>query len=128
MSEELMNLISTIILVPLTTIITSFLVAVLRKGLQKMNSEIKSEKLKDILSQAEGIIEQSVSTVGQVYVSTLKKNNAFTREAQTEAFNNAKNIALTMMSDEAKKLITKNYGDFDVWIKTKIEQAVSASK
>lgn len=128
MSEELMNLISTIVLVPLTTIITSFLVAVLRKGLQKMNSEIKSEKLKDILTQAEGIIEQSVSTVGQVYVSTLKKNNAFTQEAQVEAFNNAKNIALTMLSDEAKKLITENYGDFDVWIKTKIEQAVSASK
>ena len=64
----------------------------------------------------------------QTYVDALKKNNAFTKEAQVEAFNLTFNAVMAVLTDEAKKYLSAIYGDLTAYITNKIEAEVQLSK
>jgi hypothetical protein len=67
-------------------------------------------------------VVQAVTCTAQTFVDTLKAEGAFTKEKQLEAFNIAKNKVLEILGDTAVEALGEIYGDFDVWIYTKIEQ------
>ena len=48
----------------------------------------------------------------------------FTEDAQKEALNRAKNIALTQLSQDLKLFITTNFGDIETWIQETVESSL----
>jgi hypothetical protein len=64
----------------------------------------------------------------QTYVDALKKNNAFTKEAQVEAFNLTFNAVMAVLTDDAKKYLTSIYGDLTIYITKCIEAEVNNNK
>lgn len=84
--------------------------------------------LNTYITQAQDIIANVVVSVNQTYVETLKKSGNFTAEAQTEAFNMAKNTASKLITDNIKTAIESMYGNLDTYIETAIESAVNTNK
>jgi hypothetical protein len=69
-----------------------------------------------------------VTYTAQTYVDNLKKQGKFDTEAQKVAFTTAKEVALQLLTEDAKKMIGDLYGDLMVWLDTKIEQTVKEQK
>lgn len=128
MSNEIMNLIETIVVVPLVIAISSFLIALIRQQTAKIESSVKDEKAKKLIQIAESAVAQTVTSVTQTYVDELKKEGAFDFCAQKEAFEKSKQNVEKLLTEEAVSAVKETFGDFDEWLETKIEEAVYNSK
>lgn len=128
MSNEIMNLVETLVLAPLVVAISSFLIALLRQQTAKIEGKIKDEKAKRLLEIAEGVVTQAVTSVTQTYVDGLKADGEFTKEAQRAAFEQSKEKIYALLTNETTQAIQDNYGSMEEWIKTKIEETVNKNK
>lgn len=128
MSNEVMNLIETLVLVPLIIAISSFLIALIRQQTSKIEGKIKDEKAKRMLEIAENVVSQAVATVSQTYVDGLKKDGIFDTDAQKEAFEMSKDKIYKLLTTDTLQAVQNNYGDVDEWIVTKIEETINKSK
>lgn len=126
--SELMNTIMTVVVIPLLVAISGYFIAYLRKKAAEVAANIEDLTIRYYIQEANEIVLQAVETLFQTYVDDLKKKGQFTKEAQLEAFNMAKDITLKLLSAEAKAVLIELYGDIDLWIKTKIEQTVKQDK
>ena len=128
MSQEVMNIVETCVISPLLIALTSYIITFLHKQIVKLQAQIKDEKIKNLISIAEGIVDQAVSTVTQTYVDGLKEDGVFDKDAQKTAFEKSKTYVYSLMTEETKNAITENYGTLDTWVSTKIEEFVAKSK
>ena len=128
MSNEVMNLIETLVLAPLIIAISSFLIALIRQQTSKIEGKIKDEKTKRMLEIAETVVSQAVATVSQTYVDGLKKDGIFDTDAQKEAFEMSKDKIYKLLTTDTLQAVQNNYGDVDEWIVTKIEETINKSK
>lgn len=128
MNSELMNTIMTAVVLPILVAISGYLIAYLRKKAAEVATNIEDQTIRYYIEEANEVVLQAVDTLFQTYVNDLKAKGQFTKEAQLEAFNRAKDITLQLLSNEAKEILVEIYGDFDLWIKTKIEQLVKQDK
>ena len=128
MDNQLMNTIMTAVVLPLLVAVSGYLIAYLRKKAAEVTANIEDQTIRYYIDEANNIVLQAVETIFQTYVNELKAKGQFTKDAQLEAFNRAKDIALQLLSTEAKGVLIEIYGDFDLWIKTKIEQLVKQDK
>ena len=128
MSQEVMNIVETCVISPLLIALTSYIITFLHKQIVKLQAQIKDEKIKNLISIAEGIVDQAVSTVTQTYVDGLKEDGVFDKDAQRTAFEKSKTYIYSLMTEETKKAITENYGTLDTWVSTKIEEFIAKSK
>ena len=124
MNEILLNVLSvllTAVILPLISIAGTQLI-------KFINSKIKNNELAKQLTTATSIVTNAVRVVFQTYVDTLKKNGGFDKEAQAEALNRAKNIALSQITEDTKSYIEENYGDFNNWLTIQIESTIDLLK
>lgn len=128
MSNEIMNLIETLVLAPLVITISSFLIALIRQQTAKIEEKVKDDKVKRLLEIAENVVSQSVATVSQTYVDGLKKDGIFDTDAQKEAFEMSKDKIYKLLTTDTLQAVQNNYGDVDEWIVTKIEEIINKSK
>lgn len=128
MDAELLNTIMTAVVLPLLIALSGYLVAYLRKKATEAAANIENQTIRFYIEEANEIVLQAVEMLFQTYVDDLKKKGQFTKEAQLEAFNRAKDITLQLLTAEAREILIEIYGDLDLWIKTKIEQAVKQDK
>ena len=128
MSQEVMNIVETCVISPLLIALTSYIITFLHKQIVKLQAQIKDEKIKNLISIAEGIVDQAVSTVTQTYVDGLKEDGVFDKYAQKTAFEKSKTYVYSLMTEETKNAITENYGTLDTWVSTKIEEFIAKSK
>ena len=128
MSNEIMNLIETLVLAPLDIAISSLLIALIRQQTARIEAKIKDEKAKRLIEIAEGVVSQAVTSVTQTYVEGLKAEGAFDKNAQALAFEESKDKIYLMLTDETMKAVQDNYGNIEEWIKTKIEETVNRNK
>lgn len=128
MSNEIMNLIETLVLAPLVIAISSFLIALIRQQTAKIEEKVKDDKVKRLLEIAENVVSQSVATVSQTYVDGLKKDSIFDTDAQKEAFKMSKDKIYKLLTTDTLQAIQNNYGDVNEWIVTKIEETINKSK
>lgn len=124
MNEVLLNILSVVV----TAVILPLISYAGTRLISYLNSKIKDEKARELLSQATAVVTNAVRAVFQTYVDSLKKSGNFGAEAQLEALNKAKDIALSQLSEEVKDYITKNYGDINNWITTQIEATINLIK
>ena len=115
-------------IIPLLGILTVYAVKFIKiksdEITKKTNNEIANKYI-DLLSTT---ISDCVIATNQTYVEVLKKNNAFTAEAQKEAFKLTYDAVMGVLSEDAKTYLTSIYGDLTAYITTKIEAEVNLNK
>lgn len=130
MSESIMNLIFTVVVIPLIGILTKYLVAFFQLKTNELKEKISDERLKKYLKKAEDAIASAVIAVSQTFVDSLKANNTFTRENGKAAFVLAKEKALAIMGEQTLSILKDELksSEFEIWLDTKIEQYVRINK
>ena len=109
-------------------IIAGFVAALIKQKINAITAEIRNKKLGEHISTVVDVLTDAVLEVEQTYVDELKKDGAFTPEAQEAAKNQALAIAKRLITKEGKDAITTVYGDFEAFALTKIEALVKQSK
>lgn len=124
MNETMQQIVSACVPV-LCLLITAggaYLVALLRRETAQLQQELDNNTASKYMTMACDAVAQAVTYTAQTFVDTLKAEGAFTKEKQLEAFEKAKDKALEILGDTAVAALGEIYGDFDVWLETKIEQ------
>lgn len=124
MNEILLNVLSVIV----TAVILPLISYAGARLVTYLNSKIKDENHKILLTTATDIVINAVRSVFQTYVDSLKASGSFDAQAQTQALTKAKDITLSQMTDEVKTFIDKNYGSIDAWLTTTIEATINLIK
>lgn len=124
MNENMQQIVSACvpILCLLITAGGGYLVALLRKRTAQIEKELNNKTASKYMDMACEAVAQAVTYTAQTFVDTLKAEGAFTKEKQLEAFQKAKDKTLEILGDTAVKALGEIYGDFNVWLDTKIEQ------
>ena len=106
----------------------AYVVALLRRETAKIEKQLDNETAAKYIQMATDAVAQAVAYTSQTYVDTLKKQGAFTKEAQLEAFRKSRDKVMEILSQTAVDALMQIYGDFDVWLNTKIEQVCRETK
>lgn len=125
---KILQEIFTVCIIPLIGILTKYLISYIeikKESIKESNNSELAKKYVDLLAQT---IETCVIATNQTYVESLKKKNAFTPEAQREAFKMTKDAVLSILSSEAEKYLTQIYGDLNTYIENQIQASVNANK
>lgn len=131
MNENLNGLLITIIqavVIPAIPILVAFLVKLLKVKAEQATIKINNELARQYLQEAIDSVLQAVTYTSQTYVDSLKTQGRFDVDAQKVAFATAKEVALQLLTEDAKQMIADLYGDITVWLDTKIEQTVKEQK
>ena len=108
----------------LTTYICKFLYEKWSANKQMINNQ----HTQDTLDQVINMVLNCVIAVNQTFADELKKKGEFDEEAAKAAFAMCKDMAIKMLSEDAKKIITNIYGDVDTYLDTLIESTVKQVK
>lgn len=92
-----------------------------------VNSKIKDEKMRVVVTNVSMVISAAVATTNQTFVDSLKKEGKFDKEAAAKAFKLTKEAVMKQLTEDVKKLIEQNYGDVEEYVMTQIEQHVRDS-
>lgn len=125
---KLLQEIFTVCIIPLLGILTKYLITYIdtKKNIA-INQNINEIQKKYITLLAE-TIKTCVIATNQTYVDALKEKDAFTPEAQKEAFNKTLNAVLAILGEEGQKYLTEVYGDLNEYIINQIQAEVKANK
>lgn len=126
--NELLTTLIQMVVIPAIPVLITYLAKYLKAKADQATIRIDNEQVRIYLQEATDAVLQAVTFTAQNYVDTLKKQGKFDKEAQEQAFNTAKDVALKLLTEEAKQMITDLYGDITIWLDTKIEQTVNEQK
>lgn len=125
---KILQEIFTVCIIPLLGILTKYLIDWIQTKkntlIQQEENEIKQRYIEMLAST----IETCVIATNQTYVNALKDKNAFTPEAQKEAFEITKNAILTILGEEGQNYLKQIYGDLNIYIMKEIEKNVNIQK
>lgn len=120
-----MNQILLNILAAVTTCIILPLISFLGIKLsQWLSTKIKDEKAAALFTKAVDIVTNAVRITFQTYVESLKNSGSFGKDEQSIAFEKAKQIITSELTEELKAFISENYGDLQAWISNQIEASI----
>lgn len=122
------EIITSIISIVVTTVVLPLITLSGTKLIQYLNSKIKDENAKRILTSIATSVERAVRVVFQTYVESLKKSGTFDKEAQKMALVIAKQEVMRELDIEAKEFIVNNYSDLNAFITNQIEATISLLK
>ena len=115
-------------IIPLLGLLTAYVVKYVNAKSAEMQVKVENDKADKYIAMLDETICACVIATSQTYVEALKKENAFTKEAQLEAFDKTFNAIMKVLSEDAKKYLTAIYGDLTIYITNKIEAEVSLNK
>ena len=101
----------------LATWLTTFIVGWL-------NTKIKDKKLAMWSSEVCTIVMNSVQTIFQTFVDSMKKEGKWNEEAAKEAKEKAFKMIQAQLTEELKKYITDNFGDMKEYLMNQIEAMI----
>lgn len=115
-------------IIPLLGVLTTYIVKFINVKSEEIKATTDSELAAKYISMLSQTISDCVIATNQTYVEALKKDNAFTKEAQEEAFKKTYEAVLATLTDDAKDYLAEIYGDLNAYIKNKIEAEVNGAK
>lgn len=115
-------------IIPLLGLLTAYIIKYINVKSVEIQNKVDNDMADKYIAMLADTITACVIATNQTYVEALKKENAFTKEAQTEAFNLTFNAVMSVLTDEAKAYLTAVYGDLTTYITNKIEAEVNISK
>ena len=126
--EMFANELIQICIIPLLGTITAFLVMWIKSKTKEIQTKTDSEFVQSCLSILETTVINAVIATNQTYVEALKKENAFTIEAQKEAFNKTYEAVIASLTEDTKKGIMTMTNDLNAYIVELIEAQVNNQK
>lgn len=129
--NEILNNISPIlsnVLILIITALSSYIVTYINKKKKALQLEMDNMLAIKYTDMIEKTIIDCVNATNQTYVEALKKDNAFTKEAQAEAFNRTLNSVMKILSDDCLEYLTTITTDVNAYIYNKIEAEVNYAK
>lgn len=114
--------------IPLLGILTAYIVKYINVKSKEITNKVDNDTADKYIVMLADTITACVMATNQTYVEALKKQNAFTAEAQKEAFSLTYNAVMAVLTEDAKRYLTEVYGDLTAYITTKIEAEVNVSK
>lgn len=115
-------------IIPLLGILTTYIVKYINKKSEEIQVKVDNELANKYILLLTDTITSCVVATNQTYVEALKKENAFTMEAQEEAFKKTYEAVMAVLTEDAKEYLTAVYGDLNKIIITKIEAEVNLVK
>ena len=125
---ELLGKIFELCIIPLLGILVPFVIQWIRTKSAALVASADNDLSKKYIAMLTDTVTNAVIAVKQTYVDALKGKNAFTAEAQKEAFTMAYTAVLNNLTDEAKVYLNEVYGDLESYIKVLIEAKVHENK
>ena len=114
--------------IPLLGVLTAYIVKFINAKSAEIQHKVDNDNADKYIAMVADTISACVIATNQTYVDALKKQNAFTAEAQKEAFNLTYNAVMNILTEDAKKYLTEIYGDVTTYITNKVEAEVNLSK
>lgn len=128
MNLNLLQDILEVCIIPLLGVLTAYLVNYIKAKSLELTNKTDSEMADKYIQMLTQTITDCVIATNQTYVEALKKQEAFTEEAQKEAFQKTYNAVMLVLTDDAKEYLAEAYGDLTAYITMKIEAEVNKSK
>lgn len=125
---EILTLLLEIVIIPLLGTLTVYIVTLLKAKTKEITDKIENDKADKYIYLLSNTITKCVTATNQTYVDSLKKDNAFTKEAQQKALKMTADAVLAILSDEAKAYLPTIVGDLNTYILTQIESEVNRLK
>jgi C4-dicarboxylate transporter len=114
--------------IPLLGVLTAYIVKFINAKSAEIQHNVDNDMADKYIAMVTDTISACVIATNQTYVEALKKQNAFTAEAQKEAFQLTYNAVMAILTDDAKEYLAEIYGDVAAYITNKIEAEVNISK
>ena len=127
-SITLLQQIFEVCIIPLLGVLTAFAVAYIKAKMNELSAAAGNATEQKYLKMISETITKCVIATNQTYVDSLKNKDAFSKEAQKEAFELTYNAVLDILSDDAKDYIAEAFGDAETYLTTLIEEAVNKNK
>ena len=115
-------------IIPLLGVLTAYIVKFINAKSAEIQHNVDNDMADKYIAMVTDTISACVIATNQTYVEALKKQNAFTAEAQKEAFQLTYNAVMAILTDDAKEYLAEIYGDVAAYITNKIEAEVNISK
>lgn len=125
---EIMTIILEVAIIPLLIALTGYLVAFIKSKTKQITEKTENDKYDTYINLLSETITKCVMATNQTYVEALKKDNAFTKEAQLKAFEMTVEAVLDVLNDDAKNYLSAAVGDLGSFIATQIEAEVNFQK
>lgn len=117
-----------VIMYIINTVLKLLILGVVPYGFSLIRAKLKNDMQIKYLDKFEQLIKDAVAQVQQTYVSEMKAENLFDKQAQLEAFDMVKNNVVSMMNQRMMDIVVEAVGDFDEYMRNKIEAEVFALK
>lgn len=115
-------------IIPLLGVLTAYVIKFINFKSIEIQNQVDNDLADKYIAMITDTISACVMATNQTYVEVLKKQNAFTAEAQKEAFNLTYNAVMSILTDDAKDYLAEIYGDVSAYITNKIEAEVNINK
>lgn len=115
-------------LIPLLGVLTAYIIKFINSKGKELQNKVDNDTADKYIQMLTDTISACVIATNQTYVEALKKENAFTKEAQKQAFDMTFNAVMDVLTDDAKEYLTHIYGDLTAYISNKIEAEVQINK
>lgn len=126
--KELIQTIMQTVLIPLLIALTGFIVKWVNAKANELKSKTEDDRYDLYIDILQELVTKTVIMVNQTYVDELKKENAFTKEAQIEAFNKVYETVITSLSEDVYTYLEQIIGNLNDYITVLIESAVKQQK
>ena len=127
MSPILLQILEVCIL-PLLGLATTYFIKWVNLKTQEVKQKTKNDEADKYLDLLERTISSCVLATTQTYVEALKKENAFTEEAQKQAFEATYESIMSILTEDAKEALSMLFTDLDGYITNRIEAEVQLNK
>lgn len=115
-------------IIPLFGILTAYAIKFFNTKSTEIQSKVDNDTADKYIQMLTDTIASCVLATSQTYVEALKKDNAFTKEAQQQAFDMTYNAVMDVLTADAKEYLTNIYGDLSTYISNRIEAEVKMTK
>ena len=112
----------------ITTVLIPFLVTAITAFTNYIKTKTKNATLDKYLDRANDAVVTAVAEVMQTFVDSMKKADAWDKEAAEKAFEMAKLRAIEIMGAAALQALPEVVGDIEKWLTAKIEAATLTAK
>lgn len=117
-----------VIMYIINTVFKLIIMVLIPYGVNLLRVKLQNDMQIKYLNKAEQFVKDAVSQVQQTYVENMKAEDLFDKAAQKEAFDMVKANVMSMMNERMMDIVVEAVGDFDEWIRNKIEAQVFAIK
>ena len=128
MTTELITQIFEVCIIPLVGVLTAFFVKFVNAKSAELTAKIENETEKKYIQMLNDTITDCVMATTQTYVDSLKKQDAFTADAQKMAFTMTYTSVMNLLTQEAQEYLNEAVGDLNLYITQKIEAEVNMNK